>query len=214
MPIAILHREESFVVCCKPVGLSSEGPGLPQLLAEELGEREVFCVHRLDTAVGGVMVYALSKAAAASLSRQVAQRTLDKTYLAVCASCPEQPEGEMNDLLFKDARSNRSYVVNRPRKGVKDAKLDYRVLARAEDCSLVRVHLHTGRTHQIRVQFASRQLPLLGDGKYGSRHKGCPIALWSHQLCFDHPVSGQSLCFSALPGEGYPWDLFREVLHA
>ena len=208
MDILVLYQDKHIAVCVKPVGVPSEGEGMPQLLAEQLGGKEVFCVHRLDTAVGGVMVYALSKTAAASLSRQVAERRLDKTYLAVCAGCPEPAEGEMMDLLFKDARSNRSFVVTRPRKGVKDAKLDYCLLQKAAEGSLVRVHLHTGRTHQIRVQFASRQLPLLGDGKYGSRQKGCTIALWSHQLRFTHPFSGETLCFSALPAAVFPWNLF------
>lgn len=208
MDILVLYQDKHIVACVKPVGVLSEGEGMPKLLVEALGTREAFCVHRLDTAVGGVMVYALTKTTAASLSRQVAERRLEKTYLAVCAGCPEEKEGEMNDLLFKDARSNRSYVVTRPRKGVKDAKLDYRVLQSVAEGSLVRVHLHTGRTHQIRVQFASREHPLLGDGKYGSRDKGCTIALWSYQLRFVHPVSGETLCFSALPGEDYPWHLF------
>ena len=115
----------------------------------------------------------------------------------------------MRDLLFRDSRSGRSYVVDRPRKGTKEARLAYRTLGSAEGKSLVLVRLFTGRTHQIRVQFASRRMPLLGDGKYGSRDKGCDIALWSHRLTFTHPASGEEMNFRSLPDSSvYPWNLF------
>ena len=118
----------------------------------------------------------------------------------------------MRDLLYNDAARNKSFVVTRPRRGVKEALLDYELLASKEYGSLtlsaLRIALHTGRSHQIRVQFASRGMPLVGDGRYGSAIRGCPLALWSERLRFAHPVTGEEMCFSAAPPGGFPWDLF------
>ena len=120
-------------------------------------------------------------------------------------------EDTLTDLLFRDAAHNKSYVVKRMRKGVREARLSYREIARTEALSLVRIQLHTGRTHQIRVQFASRGLPLLGDIRYGSRDERCTAALWSYRLALRHPVTGETVDVSALPPEGYPWQLFGEI---
>ena len=121
---------------------------------------------------------------------------------------PEPAEGELHDLLFFDRQKGKSYAVRRKRAGVKDARLAYRVLAQAEGLTLVRVRLFTGRTHQIRVQFSSRGWPLTGDGKYGSRNNRCAPALWSAELHFAHPVTGEKLTFRSQPPEAYPWTLF------
>ena len=210
----VLFEDEYIIVCAKPAGVSSESPGMPELLAEESGCGRVFCVHRLDMGVGGVMVYAKTSRAAAELSKQVSERRLRKTYLAVCSGAPEPGSGEMRDLLLKDARAGKSFVVKRPRGGVKEAVLDYETLKTLEwdagRVSLVRIELNTGRYHQIRVQFASRKMPLLGDGKYGSREKRCRTALWAHALGFAHPETGEALGFELPPPEEFPWTLFSE----
>lgn len=207
--MTVLHTDAGLTVCVKPALVNSE-TDMPALL-ESAGAGPALCVHRLDAAVGGVMVYAKTQRAAASLSREIAAGGMEKTYLAVCAGVPDPPEGEMRDLLFKDSRANKSYVVRRERKGVRPARLEYALLQTLgegeEKRSLVRVRLHTGRSHQIRVQFASRKMPLLGDGKYGSRVGGA-LALWSHSLSFTHPGTGQRLSFTAPPPERAPWSSF------
>lgn len=214
----VLYRDRELLVCEKPVGVLSEpGPGknLPELAAQWLSERgedpTVRTVHRLDKAVGGLTVLARTQRAAASLIGQIAARTAEKEYLAVLRGVPEQDEAELEDLLFHDSRSNKTFVVTRPRKGVRAAKLSYRVVGRAEGetgpLSLVRVKLHTGRTHQIRAQFSHRGLPLLGDIRYGSRASHGP-ALFSCLLAFDHPDTGKRMRFELLP-QGEPWALFQ-----
>ncbi len=206
--IPILYQDRHMVVCVKPVGVISQEAGedsLPQLLKAQLGLKELSVVHRLDREVGGVMVFAASQKAAAALSRGVQERTLEKRYFAVLeGSAPL--EGMLEDLLFHDRQKNKTYVVDRPRKGVKDARLEFR---RRQECggqSLVEVLLHTGRTHQIRVQFASRKLPLTGDRRYGG--KGDHLGLWSWKLTVKHPVTGEEMTFSQLPPAELPWSQF------
>lgn len=207
MELNIIYQDSSLALCIKPVGVESEGEGMPLLLAQQLGG-SVFCVHRLDKAVGGLMVYARGKQAAAALSAAVAQRELEKEYLCVVPAAPVPDQGLMRDLLYRDPAKNKSFVVKRPRRGVKEAELAYTVLAQGPENTLVRVSLHTGRSHQIRVQFASRAMPLLGDVKYGSRERRCGIALWSCRLAFRHPVTGKPLRFTALPPAIFPWNEF------
>ena len=203
----ILHAERSFLVCRKPVGVECEHE-LPALLAEEMGRKvdSLYCVHRLDRTVGGVMVWARTPKAAAELSRQVQEKALKKAYFAVCSGIPTPDAGEMRDLLFKDSVKQKSFAVISPRRGVKEALLDYRVLQTAalngSPAALVRVALHTGRFHQIRCQFATRGHPLLGDGKYGT------TALWSCRLAFFHPETHAPLVFEAAPPRVFPWDRF------
>lgn len=211
MNIKLLFEDAHIIVCLKPPGIQSESPGMTELLAERCLCPEVFCIHRLDKAVGGVMVYAKTRAAAAALSAQLSSGAFEKEYLAVLPGVPAEEHAELCDLLYRDARENKSFVVKRMRRGVKEARLSYHVLERAGELSLVSVRLYTGRTHQIRVQFASRALPLLGDGKYGSKVRICPLALFSHILAFQHPESGKPMKFSALPERIFPWDRFEAV---
>jgi len=211
MDIEVLYEDKFIAVVIKPAGIQSESPGMPELVAERCSCREVFCVHRLDKPVSGLMVYAKTRAAAASLSAQIASGAFQKEYLAVLPGSPGEDAAELCDLLYRDARHNKSYVVKRARRGVKAARLSYRVLERAEALALVSVLLHTGRTHQIRVQFASRALPLLGDTKYGSRVRDCPLALFSHALSFRHPASGEPMAFRALPAPVFPWSSFNSI---
>ena len=166
-------------------------------------------VHRLDKVTGGVMVFSRRKEVTGKLTALVAEHRITKEYLAVLRGHPEKAEDTLTDLLFRDATHNKSFVVQRMRKGVREAKLSYREIGRTEDLSLVRVQLHTGRTHQIRVQFSSRQLPLLGDIRYGSKDPDCTAALWSYRLAFIHPVTKKPIDVSLPPPVQYPWNLFE-----
>ena len=181
---------------------------MTQLLTTTLG-RSVFTVHRLDRAVGGVMVYALTPEAAADLFEQIRTDQCEKEYYAVLPKAPAESEGELKDLLFFDNFRRKSFVVQRNRQGVRDAVLHYRVVSQKNGLCLVHIRLQTGRTHQIRVQFASRKMPLLGDRKYGSREKGCPIALWSTRISFLHPETHERVEFSAPAPDDFPWDTFE-----
>lgn len=206
----ILYADAAVAVVVKPAGVLSQGDAedaMPVLLQKRLGGA-IFPVHRLDQPTGGVMVYARTQDAAAKLSAQMQSEAFGKEYLAVLDGTPEPAEGELHDLLFFDRQKGKSYAVRRKRAGVKDARLNYRALAQAEGLTLVRVRLYTGRTHQIRVQFSSRGWPLTGDGKYGSRNNRCAPALWSAELHFAHPVTGETLTFRSQPPEAYPWTLF------
>ena len=211
--IRILREERDFVVCVKPAGVLSEEPGMPARVREQLGG-ELYCVHRLDRAVGGVMVYARTSDAAAKLSRAVADRTMNKEYLAVCRGIPEPDRGILEDLLFKDSGKQKAFVVQRERKGVKPARLAYQTRETIETpagpVTLLQVRLETGRFHQIRVQFASRQHPLLGDRKYGGPGD-CGIALWSYRLTFPHPRTGAMVEGTAFPPEIPPWTWFSGI---
>ncbi|MBS1407654.1 MAG: RluA family pseudouridine synthase [Oscillospiraceae bacterium] len=206
----ILYADAAVAVVVKPAGVLSQGDAedaMPALLQKQLGGT-IFPVHRLDQPTGGVMVYARTQDAAAKLSAQMQSDAFGKEYLAVLDGTPEPAEGELHDMLFFDRQKGKSYAVRRKRAGVKDARLNYRALAQAEGLTLVRVRLFTGRTHQIRVQFSSRGWPLTGDGKYGSRNNRCAPALWSAELHFAHPVTGETLTFRSQPPEAYPWTLF------
>ena len=212
MDLPILYKDTSLVVCVKPAGVDSE-TGMPALVKAQTGAREALCVHRLDRDVGGVMVYALDRRTAAALSRALASGGFEKEYLAVVHGTMEADAAELRDLLFHDRANNKSFVVRRPRAGVKEAVLDYRVLQANGECSLLAVRLHTGRSHQIRVQLASRRHPLLGDAKYGSPRRDCGIALFSRLLGFPHPKSGETLRFAAPAPDGFPWDMFDIIYY-
>ncbi len=210
--VRLFYLDNDVVVCTKPAGVLSESGGMPELLNSQIGWGETRCVHRLDMAVGGVMVYARSKEAAAKLSSSLAGHELGKRYLAVVQGRPERDEDTLKDLLYHDSTTNKTYVVKRQRRGVKEAELRYRRLqtqsATEGEISLLRVELVTGRSHQIRVQFASRKLPLVGDSRYGSSYRSSGIALWCEQLSFPHPKSGEMMTFTCPPPDEWPWKLF------
>lgn len=207
----ILFQDKRILVAIKPSGiLSTDEPGgMPQLLRQTLGDAQacVRTVHRLDQVVGGVMVFARSRMAASILSRQMRERQFHKQYLAVVHGQPPAPAGTMADLLLRDTCAGKTVVVSHPGKGVQPAQLEYTVLDSQNGMSLVSITLGTGRTHQIRVQFASRGLPLVGDRKYGTA-ESCPIALWSCGLQFLHPESGEPLEFFHNPPDAPPWSQF------
>lgn len=175
----ILFEDEGLIVCVKPPGMISQrdsggGESMADSLAAYTGG-VIFPVHRLDRETGGIMVFAKTPRSAAALSRQISERSFEKEYLAMLHGVPEEEEGILRDLLFKDSAKNKSYVVSRERKGVRKAELCYRLLETAviegAEYSLISVRLHTGRTHQIRVQFAHRKMPLAGDKRYGARDR-------------------------------------------
>ena len=189
----ILYSDKNIIVCIKPVGLDSEKQ-LPENLKTELGG-EIFTLHRLDLNVGGVMVYARNKKTASELSGAIQDGLMIKEYLATVHGTPPE-NGDWEDLLFKDSRKNKVFVVKRMRKGVKKARLEFVRLNEGEN-SLVKIRLHTGRSHQIRVQFASRGFPLVGDHKYGSRDEKTAPMLYSHKITF--PYQGKEILFESTP---------------
>ena len=189
----ILYSDKNIAVCVKPVGLDSETE-VPAALREQLGG-DIFPIHRLDKNVGGVMVYARTKQAAAQLSRAVQEGSMVKEYVAIVHGTP--PEGgDWEDLLWKDNQKNKVFVVKRMRGGVKKARLEFTRLSGGET-SLVRIRLHTGRSHQIRVQFSSRGFPLVGDHKYGAKDSSPAPMLFSCRITF--PYQGTTKIFEKLP---------------
>lgn len=205
----ILFESPELIVCLKPAGLSSQqeakGESMPVLLQQHTG-RAVYPVHRLDKPAAGLMVYAKTEKAAAFLSAAMQCGQFHKEYLAALRGTPEAPSGRLEDLLYHDVRRNKTYVVNRKRKGVREAALEYETVTQIDGLTLVRVRLLTGRTHQIRVQFGSRKLPLCGDGTYGGGSG--PLGLWSAHLTFPNPAGGPDLDFSHQPPDTLPWNQF------
>ena len=189
----ILYSDKHIAVCVKPVGMDSEHE-VPAALKQILGG-EIFPIHRLDQNVGGVMVYARTKFAAAQLSKAVQEGTMVKEYVAMVHGTPPE-SGDWTDLLFKDSSKNKVFVVKKERRGVKKARLEFERLREGNE-SLVRIRLHTGRSHQIRVQFSSRVFPLVGDHKYGSRDEKTAPMLFS--CCVSFPWNGETKRFEALP---------------
>ena len=190
----ILYSDRELAVCVKPVGLDAEIQ-VPQALKEQLGG-EIYPIHRLDKNVGGVMIYARTKQAAAALFRAVQEGSMVKEYVSLVHGEPPQ-NGDWEDLLWKDARQNKVFVVKRVRGGVKKARLEFTRLEERDTASLVRIRLHTGRSHQIRVQFASRGFPLVGDHKYGARDDAPAPMLFSCKITL--PWRGETRCWEALP---------------
>lgn len=204
-----VYQDSDIIVCIKPPRVLStdESGGLPEMIREALGDpkADVRTVHRLDRVVSGLMVLARSAQGASELSRQIREDLFEKEYLAVVHGTPA-PSGRFVDLLLRDKRERKTYVVTEMAKGVQEAILDYEVLASDSECSKVAITLRTGRTHQIRAQFSSRGFPLVGDRKYSLNEDSCEIALWSHRLAFCHPVTGERMEFSVEPPREFPWD--------
>ena len=224
----IIHQTAEYVVVCKAAGEDSEHD-LPEMLAEQNGDQatDYYVVHRLDQAVAGLLVLARNRVTAAELSRQLTENRLRKTYLCVVSGVPALASGEMQDLLYKDKMKKKMFPVKRKRAGVKEASLRYHVLetklmnttvtsskqedtaaVSASQLTLVEVELQTGRFHQIRCQFAARKLPLVGDGKYGSRVRSPHLALFCRQLSFYDAKEKKECSFTAAPPAEFPWTAF------
>ena len=204
----LVYVDDDILVCLKPARvLSTDEPGgVPDLCREALGDlkADVRTVHRLDRVVAGLMVLARNAQAASALSRQIREDEFEKEYQAVIHGIPAE-RGTLRDLLGRDKARRMTYVAAEPAKGVQEAVLDYWVLAQSNAMSRVQIRLHTGRTHQIRVQFASRGMPLVGERKYSERNDPCEIALWSCRLAFTHPRTGKRMEFIQEPPAVYPW---------
>ncbi len=221
-PVRVLYEDKSLIVCVKPVGvLSAPEAGkrrnMPDILKAQTRAYRIDSIHRLDQPVGGVMVYSKSSKATPALYKQMAGHQIIKEYLAVVCGVPQDRAGTWEDWLLKDSARCKSFVVPPHTRGAKEASLTYRVLEtvthRGMPLTLVRVRLHTGRTHQIRVQFSSRRLPLLGDEKYGASPatecKG--LGLWSYHLAFRHPQDKRMVDEVCPPPSGFPWALFSHT---
>lgn len=208
----IIYCDNEIVVCVKPQRvLSTDEPGgVPELVRNELGDAkaDVRTVHRLDRVVGGLMVLARNRASASILSEQVRDGRFQKEYCAVVHGKPTEPIGTLRDLLVRDKARRMTMVASEPGKGVQEAILHYQVQSAVEEISFVRIRLETGRTHQIRVQFASREMPLVGERKYSTLDDDCEIALWSCKIGFQHPKNGKWMEFFRNPPQVYPWNCF------
>ncbi len=212
--VDIIFEDSSIIVCLKPAGLQSQGGKndlvsmLDGYFAESEPSAKAFPVHRLDKETAGIMVLAKNSLSAARLSAQITEGKMQKHYFAVVQGIPENASGVLKDLLFHDRQKNKTYTVKRSRKGVKEASLEYNTVGQADGLSMLDILLHTGRTHQIRVQFASRKMPLVGDGKYGGGSG--KFALFAYKLEFRHPLTSERLCFEAKPDANeHPWNMFE-----
>ena len=212
----LYYNDEHLAAAYKPYGVLSEyhetKPNMPAMLCEELGCDTVYPVHRLDRTTQGLMVYAKTEEAARRLSAMVQRGEVEKVYLAVIGGVPDPLAGEYIDLLYFDRRKNKSYVVKRERRGGKQARLHYEtrrtIEQEGQSLSLVKIVLDTGRTHQIRVQFASRKMPLIGDRRYGCKLACNSIQLCASELAFTHPFTGEELHFTYTPTNEY-FGMFR-----
>lgn len=205
----IIYEDTDIVVAVKPARvLSTDEPGgMPELVRNALGDpkADVRTVHRLDRVVSGLMVLARNASAASELSRQIREDVFKKEYLAVVHGAPDAAEGTLTDLLLRDKARKMTMVVDTPQKGALEAILDYKVLSTNKEMSRIWIDLKTGRTHQIRVQFSNRGLPLVGERKYATLEDDCEIALWSHRLGFYHPTSHLWMTFEKEPPQVFPW---------
>ena len=213
--IQILFEDKHILAACKPSGLLSEEGRSANVVSELKKQKNLetlLTVHRLDRDVSGVMLFAKHPNAAKELAKKIAERNITKEYLAVINGVPNQTRGRFDDLLFKDSASNKSFVVDRERGGTRRAILDYELIDTSEyegkTVSLVKISLETGRTHQIRVQFSHRKMPLVGDGRYGGRER-VPIALRSSHVALRHPFTKKKIDILCVPDITLPpWSAF------
>ena len=218
MTVPVLYRNNDLIICEKPAGVPSESPGLPDIVASQTG-CHVYSVHRLDKNTGGVIILAFSAGSCSAIQNMFHRGLVQKEYLAVVSGKPVEPAGRYEDLLFHDRVKNKTYIVTRERAGVKKGICEWRLLSSVmfsdQMLSLIKVPLHTGRTHQIRVQFGSRGLPLIGDRKYGSRVSAEAPALWASGISFPQLRSGSScplISACSAPPPSFPWALFDIAL--
>lgn len=224
--IPVLYEDNHLLGIVKPVNIPTQAdvsgdPDLLTLLKEDIkvrygkpGNVYLGLVHRLDRPVGGAMIFAKTSKAASRLSEAVRSRSFRKGYAAVVHGRLPAPRGTLRNMLLKDPKTNTVSVVKSGTPGAKEAVLDYEVLGTNGSFSLVRIKLHTGRSHQIRVQMNHAGCPLYGDQKYGSRvnKPGQQIALWSVTVGFPHPVTKEEVVLASLPPGEHPWNLWSETV--
>lgn len=212
--VVIINQTKNLVICIKPCGISSEyTEGEPNAVSELerlTGCKTVKTLHRLDVGVGGVMVYAKNKNAAAKMSAIIADGKLVKQYSALVHGVPENKSGALENILFKDGRANKVYVVDRERKGAKKARLTYETVCTRQTpkgtVSELFITLDTGRSHQIRAQFSHIGHPLCGDGKYGAKDNNNRICLMSKRISFVSPFDNKEVCFECPQSVWELWD--------
>ena len=221
----VLFEDNQIIVVEKPFNIPSQGDktGDVDMLSmvkdyikekyNKPGNVYIGLVHRLDRPTGGVMVFARTSKAAGRLSDEIRERKIQKSYLAICNGKFDETKGTMRDFLWKDEKNNTSYVVKETKKNAKEAVLDYEVLKydEKEDVSLVKIDLHTGRHHQIRVQFSSRMHALYGDTKYHGKGGNAQLSLWAYKLSFIHPTTKEELTYIDLPESKGIWKLIDGV---
>ena len=223
--LKVLYEDNHIIVVEKPVNIPSQGDktgdiDLLTMVKEYLKEKYqkpgnvyVGLIHRLDRPVGGVMVFAKTSKAAARLSEQVREKQFQKTYLVICNGKMETNKGELQDYLWKNEQKNTSKVVKKETKNSKLAILEYEVLKYEPEINLsvLKILLHTGRHHQIRVQLSSRNHSIYGDQKYGGRGHGKQIALWAYQLVLQHPITKEWMTFSSIPEKIGSWKILEDI---
>ncbi len=221
----VLYEDNHIIVVEKIVNIPSqadktEDKDMLTIIKEYLKEKydkpgNVYLglVHRLDRPVGGVMVFAKTSKAASRLSEQVRNKTLKKTYLAIVNGKMEKTKDTLEDYLWKDQKNNTSYVVRENKKNSKKASLDYEVLKydEKENVSVLKINLHTGRHHQIRVQLSSRGHSIIGDGKYHGRESNKNLCLWAYRLEIEHPTTKEKMKFEDLPEKIGMWEQLKEL---
>lgn len=226
MKIPILYEDNHLLMVEKPVNIPVQGDASGDvdfftMLKDDIKHRyqkpgNVYLglLHRLDRPVGGAMVFAKTSKSASRMSDMMRRQTITRTYFAVVHSIPKEPAGILTHYLYKDRQKNQVYSVKANHQEAKKAILDYETLMTAKNFSLLKVHLHTGRSHQIRVQLATNGTPLFGDQKYGSKlnKPGQQISLWATKLHFNHPVKKEPLTVHSLPPNQHPWNLFTDTL--
>lgn len=222
--IRVIYEDNHIIVVEKPFNIPTQADesGDMDLLSmvkeyvrikySKPGEAYIGMVHRLDRVAGGVMVFARTSKAASRLSEQIRNRTFEKEYLTIVEGTLKSDSAQLVDYLFKDSSSNTVRVVRKDFQGAKEARLSYDLLEHKDNLSLLRVQLHTGRPHQIRVQFSSRSCPIWGDGKYASSYRSKKgIALWSYKITLEHPTKKEQMTFEAMPPVIVPWESFRII---
>lgn len=224
MNLKIIYEDNHIIVVEKPPNIPSQGDktedvDMLTLIKEYLKEKynkpgNVYLglVHRLDRPVGGIMVFAKTSKAASRLSNQVREKIFKKEYLAIVDGKPERNKGILEDYLLKNEKTNTSKIVKENTPGSKYAKLEYEVLKYNEeiDLSLLKILLHTGRHHQIRVQLAGMGHSICGDQKYGTRGRGKQISLWAYKLTIEHPITKESMTFTDIPEPIGPWVMIKD----
>ena len=223
--LKVIYEDNHIIVVEKPVNIPSQGDktgdtDMLTIIKEYIKEKynkpgNVYLglIHRLDRPVGGVMVFAKTSKSAARLSEQVREKEFQKSYLVIVDGKMEKEKGTLEDYLLKNEKTNTSKVVKEGTKNSKYAKLDYEVLKYDKELNLsvLKILLHTGRHHQIRVQLANSGHSIFGDQKYGTRGKGKQIALWAYELTIQHPVSKEEMTFKCLPESNGTWCILRDI---